>query len=57
MDVIPELSAFWNTFQSDIATAVAKHGDIQFIFDHYIQVNEAHIGTPRRYDKLTPHFS
>lgn len=43
MDIIPELSAFWSKFQSEIATAVAKHGDIQFIFDHYLQVNATRI--------------
>lgn len=38
VDTIPELQQFCAQFQHQVADVVAKHGDIQFVFDHYIQV-------------------
>jgi predicted fused transcriptional regulator/phosphomethylpyrimidine kinase len=41
---IPELQRFCAQFQRQVADVVAKHGDIQFVFDHYIQVRTASPG-------------
>lgn len=35
---IPELKAHCAGFQKEITAVVAKHGDIQFVFEHYLQV-------------------
>lgn len=40
-EAVPELQAFCAQFQAQVADMVAKHGDIQFVFDHYIQVRHA----------------
>lgn len=37
---IPELQRHCATFQRDVADVVAKHGDIQFVFEHYLQLTE-----------------
>ncbi|KAF1334755.1 Conserved oligomeric golgi complex subunit, partial [Globisporangium splendens] len=34
---LPELKAHCAAFQKDVASVVAKHGDIQFVFEHYLQ--------------------
>uniref|UniRef100_K3WGL4 Conserved oligomeric Golgi complex subunit 8 n=1 Tax=Globisporangium ultimum (strain ATCC 200006 / CBS 805.95 / DAOM BR144) TaxID=431595 RepID=K3WGL4_GLOUD len=37
---LPELKAHCAAFQKDVASVVAKHGDIQFVFEHYLQLTE-----------------
>lgn len=46
VDFIPELKAYCASFQDEIASVVAKHGDIQFVFEHYVQVRlyTRHVG-------------
>jgi hypothetical protein len=38
MAAIPELKAFCAGVQEDTEAIVAQHSDIQFVFDHYMQV-------------------
>lgn len=37
---IPELQKYCASFQKEVADVVAKHGDIQFVFEHYLQLTE-----------------
>ncbi|KAF1773204.1 hypothetical protein JG687_00000258 [Phytophthora cactorum] len=37
---IPELQKYCAEFQKEVADVVAKHGDIQFVFEHYLQLTE-----------------
>ncbi|ETI52676.1 hypothetical protein L917_03950 [Phytophthora nicotianae] len=37
---IPELQKYCAEFQKEVADVVAKHGDIQFVFEHYLQVRD-----------------
>uniref|UniRef100_H3HAQ8 Conserved oligomeric Golgi complex subunit 8 n=1 Tax=Phytophthora ramorum TaxID=164328 RepID=H3HAQ8_PHYRM len=37
---IPELQGYCSNFQKEVADVVAKHGDIQFVFEHYLQLTE-----------------
>lgn len=37
---IPELQVYCTEFQKEVADVVAKHGDIQFVFEHYLQVEK-----------------
>ncbi|KAG6597742.1 Conserved oligomeric Golgi complex subunit [Phytophthora cinnamomi] len=37
---IPQLQRHCAAFQQDVADVVAKHGDIQFVFEHYLQLTE-----------------
>ncbi|KAG7400859.1 conserved oligomeric Golgi complex component [Phytophthora boehmeriae] len=37
---IPELQKYCAAFQKEVADVVAKHGDIQFVFEHYLQLTE-----------------
>ncbi|RLN61542.1 hypothetical protein BBP00_00005338 [Phytophthora kernoviae] len=37
---IPELQKYCATFQKEVADVVSKHGDIQFVFEHYLQLTE-----------------
>ncbi|KAE8892683.1 hypothetical protein PF005_g10110 [Phytophthora fragariae] len=37
---IPELQQRCAAFQQDVADIVAQHGDIQFVFEHYLQLTE-----------------
>lgn len=37
---IPELQKYCTIFQKDVADIVAKHGDIQLVFEHYMQLTE-----------------
>ncbi|GMF10121.1 unnamed protein product [Phytophthora lilii] len=37
---IPELQEHCAEFQKEVADVVAKHGDIQFVFEHYLQLTE-----------------
>ncbi|EEY57934.1 conserved oligomeric Golgi complex subunit 8, putative [Phytophthora infestans T30-4] len=39
-EAIPELQLFCTEFQKEVADVVAKHGDIQFVFEHYLQLTE-----------------
>ncbi|KAG7393835.1 conserved oligomeric Golgi complex component [Phytophthora pseudosyringae] len=38
--VIPELQEYCAEFQKEVADVVAMHGDIQFVFEHYLQLTE-----------------
>ncbi|GLD93971.1 hypothetical protein PINS_up002576 [Pythium insidiosum] len=40
MTGIPELKTFCAQMQRDMEGIVAKHGDIQFVFDHFLQLTE-----------------
>ncbi|TMW56501.1 hypothetical protein Poli38472_006511 [Pythium oligandrum] len=40
MREIPELKEFSTHTQEETAQIVTKHGDIQFVFDHYLQLTE-----------------
>ncbi|GAB9472826.1 hypothetical protein Gpo141_00009992 [Globisporangium polare] len=40
VDFIPELKAYCASFQQEVASVVSKHGDIQFVFEHYLQLTE-----------------
>ncbi|RLN89788.1 hypothetical protein BBJ28_00010632 [Nothophytophthora sp. Chile5] len=35
---LPELQKHCAKFQKDVAAVVAQHGDIQFVFEHYLQI-------------------
>ncbi|CEG44467.1 conserved oligomeric golgi complex subunit [Plasmopara halstedii] len=37
---IPELQKFYSKFQEEVADVVAKHGEIQFVFENYLQLTE-----------------
>ncbi|RLN20204.1 hypothetical protein BBJ28_00002555 [Nothophytophthora sp. Chile5] len=37
-DSLPELQKHCAKFQKDVAAVVAQHGDIQFVFEHYLQI-------------------
>ncbi|OWZ22714.1 Conserved oligomeric Golgi complex subunit [Phytophthora megakarya] len=37
---IPKLQEYCAEFQKEVADVVAKHGDIQFVFEHYLQLTE-----------------
>ena len=37
--VIPELQEHINELHKDVVDVVAKHGEIQYVVDHYLQVN------------------
>ncbi|KAL4144665.1 hypothetical protein PRNP1_013791 [Phytophthora ramorum] len=37
---IPELQGYCSNFQKEVADVVTKHGDIQFVFEHYLQLTE-----------------
>ncbi|KAG1710818.1 hypothetical protein DVH05_013543 [Phytophthora capsici] len=37
---IPALQDYCAKFQEEVADVVAKHGDIQFVFEHYLQLTE-----------------
>lgn len=39
MAFIPALKAHCAEFQKQVSSVVAKHGDIQFVFEHYLQVH------------------
>ncbi|TDH65466.1 hypothetical protein CCR75_006283 [Bremia lactucae] len=41
---IPELQSQCATLQMDVTEIVAKHGDIQFVLEHYLQVKTSWIG-------------
>lgn len=53
---IPELQHFCAQFQRQVADVVAKHGDIQFVFDHYIQVWTALPSAPTRAARHFPRY-
>ncbi|DBA04016.1 TPA: LOW QUALITY PROTEIN: hypothetical protein N0F65_009363 [Lagenidium giganteum] len=40
MNYLPELKEHCGRFQREIADVVTKHGDIQFVFEHYLQLTE-----------------
>ncbi|POM66487.1 Hypothetical protein PHPALM_17648 [Phytophthora palmivora] len=37
---IPKLQEYVAEFQKEVADVVVKHGDIQFVFEHYLQLTE-----------------
>ncbi|KAG3109586.1 hypothetical protein PI125_g10799 [Phytophthora idaei] len=37
---IPKLQKYCAEFQKEVADVVVKHGDIQFVFEHYLQLTE-----------------